>query len=213
MFAAHLRLNNCLIVTVRSLTTALNSSRYVSNVPMATNLIQRLTCSNGQCSHLPLCHTDLTGKETMECKSEGGATDSTASCSKWRTFQDGSMSLSYRCTEQSCENAFILDSSCDRCTSDVSCRDSEVCREGQRMDACIVYSCRNNTECTASNHDYKCMCVSPWVGDLIQGRGCREQALYVGRPLQYYHGVCNKPYSTRVRKISESFPSILHCLK
>lgn len=130
MFAAHLRLNNCLIVTVRSLTTALNSSRYVSNVPMATSLIQRLTCSNGQCSHLPLCHTDLTGKETMECKSEGGATDSTASCSKSRTFQDGSMSLSYRCTEQSCENAFILVSSCDRCTSDVSCRDSEVCREG-----------------------------------------------------------------------------------
>ncbi|KAL0970304.1 hypothetical protein UPYG_G00240110 [Umbra pygmaea] len=141
-----------------------------------------VTCSDGQWSHLPFCHTDLTEKLTMEYKTEGGAAVCIASCIEGWTFQNGTSIVNYTCIEQPC-NALILPS-CDRCKFDSSCQDSEVCRNGKCISVCDAYPCGDNTDCTGRNHTSQCACKSPWKGDPTQAQGCHEQDVIWERSLE-----------------------------
>ncbi|XP_034146502.1 uncharacterized protein LOC117593913 [Esox lucius] len=132
-----------------------------------------VTCSNGQWSHLPVCHTDQIEKLTLECKYEKGTTVCTASCMNGWTFPDGSVIVNYKCSDQPCKALDLA--RCDRCSIDRVCQDSKVCREGKCISACNDNPCGINAVCTGANHAPKCTCRSPWVGNPYQG--CREKDL------------------------------------
>ncbi|KAG5843198.1 hypothetical protein ANANG_G00185940 [Anguilla anguilla] len=67
-----------------------------------------------------------------------------------------------------------------RGTSNGACGSSEVCRNGECVDGCSVYSCGVNAQCSTTNNIQSCSCVSPWIPwkkEEPHREGCRYQEL------------------------------------
>ncbi|KAG5830016.1 hypothetical protein ANANG_G00319200 [Anguilla anguilla] len=139
-------------------------------------------CSKGKWSALPVCYTHPE-RGSATCKSENGVTVCTASCSTGWAFADGKTSDTYQCNKQPCPS--FTPRACNRCTSDGACGYSEVCRNGECVDGCSVYSCGVNAQCSTRNHVQSCSCVSPWIpwkNEEPDREGCRYKELqWMGR--------------------------------
>ena len=51
------------------------------------------------------------------------------------------------------------------CYDDTDCRVTEVCNQGDCMDACRQKRCGNNAKCEHTVHDARCECISGFTGD------------------------------------------------
>lgn len=135
---------------------------------------QIVQCSQGRWNALPVCFMEqFNGR--VQCKSEGGGTICTATCSKGWSLAKGSQTQVIRCTKQPCPT--FTPENCNRCTDNSVCKGNEICVQssGTCRDGCSVAPCGVNARCIYQNHQRTCTCVSPWKGN--PNYGCRSQDL------------------------------------
>ena len=51
------------------------------------------------------------------------------------------------------------------CYDDTDCRVTEICNQGDCMDACRQKRCGNNAKCEHTVHDARCECIPGFTGD------------------------------------------------
>ena len=64
---------------------------------------------------------------------------------------------------------FILVEVRAECYDDTDCRVTEICNQGDCMDACRQKRCGNNAKCEHTVHDARCECLPGYTGDPFSG--------------------------------------------
>ena len=65
------------------------------------------------------------------------------------------------------------------CYQDTDCRVTEVCRQGDCMDACQQKQCGINAKCEHTVHDARCECLPGFTGDAFRECFPRKSLIFV----------------------------------
>lgn len=125
---------------------------------------QTVQCSQGQWSAKPVCFMEQVNGH-VQCKSEGGATVCSATCSQGWSLNKHSQTAVLKCEKQPCR-AYITEK-CLKCTDNSACKDHEICEpnSGTCRVGCEVAPCGELATCFYKAHQKKCTCGSPLEGN------------------------------------------------